>query len=161
MIKVKVEMSENPNWFLRQLQNQANSFTGKVSIGVFGGAHSITSKSGGKRSITMPDLAAIHEYGSQSRNIPERSFLRASIQLNRSKYGKFLVSEVKSLLLGRTTTLKIKQILGMQAAADVQMFMVNGKFAPLKAKTIKRKGSSKPLIDTGQLRQSITYRVVD
>ena len=27
--------------------------------------------------------------------------------------------------------------------------------------TIKRKGSSKPLIDTGQLRQSITYRVVD
>jgi hypothetical protein len=49
----------------------------------------------------------------------------------------------------------------MQAAADVQAYMVNGKFAPLKAKTIKRKGSSKPLIDTGQLRQSITYRVVD
>ncbi|WP_252715295.1 hypothetical protein [Acinetobacter junii] len=57
--------------------------------------------------------------------------------------------------------MKIKQILGMQAAADVQMYMVNGKFAPLKAKTIKRKGSSKPLIDTGQLRQSITYKVVD
>jgi phage gpG-like protein len=161
MFKVKVEMSENPNWILKQFQKQANIFTGKVSIGVFGGAHSITSKSGGKRSITMPDLAAIHEYGAPSRKIPERSFLRASITLNQGKYGKYLLGEVKDLLLLRTTPTKIKQVLGMQAAADVQMFMVNGKFAPLKAKTIKRKGSSKPLIDTGQLRQSITYRVVD
>jgi phage gpG-like protein len=154
MIKVKADMSENPSWILRQFQKQANKFLGKVEVGAFGG-HS------GKRPITMPDLAAIHEYGAPSRNIPERSFVRASITLNQSKYGKFLLGEVKSLLLLKTTPMKIKQILGMQAAADVQMYMVNGKFAPLKAKTIKRKGSSKPLIDTGQLRQSITYKVVD
>ena len=154
MIKVKADMSENPSWILRQFQKQANKFLGKVEVGAFG-MHS------GKRPITMPDLAAIHEYGAPSRNIPERSFVRASITLDQSKYGKFLLGEVKSLLLLKTTPMKIKQILGMQAAADVQMYMVNGKFAPLKAKTIKRKGSSKPLIDTGQLRQSITYKVVD
>jgi hypothetical protein len=56
MFKVKVEMSENPNWILKQFQKQANKFLGKVEIGAFG-MHS------GKRSITMPDLAAIHEYG--------------------------------------------------------------------------------------------------
>ena len=155
MFSVRAEFSENPNWFLRQIQNQANKFLGKVEVGAFG------THSNGKRSITMPDLAAIHEYGAPSRNIPERSFLRASITLNQGKYGKYLLGEVKDLLLLRTTPTKIKQVLGMQAAADVQMYMVNGKFTPLKAKTIKRKGSSKPLIDTGQLRQSITYRVVD
>ena len=154
MIKVKAEMSENPSWILKQFQKQANKFLGKVEIGAFG-MHS------GKRSITMPDLAAIHEYGAPSRKIPERSFLRASITLIQGKYGKYLLGEVKDLLLLRTTPTKIKQVLGMQAAADVQMYMVNGKFTPLKAQTIKRKGSSKPLIDTGQLRQSITYRVVD
>jgi len=32
---------------------------------------------------------------------------------------------------------------------------------PLKPETIKRKGSSKPLIDTGKLRASITHKVED
>ena len=83
MFKVKVEMSENPSWILKQFQKQANKFLGKVEIGAFG-MHS------GKRSITMPDLAAIHEYGAPSRKIPERSFLRASITQNQGKYGKYL-----------------------------------------------------------------------
>ncbi|RLI74767.1 hypothetical protein DRO97_05075 [Archaeoglobales archaeon] len=32
-------------------------------------------------------------------------------------------------------------------------------WSPLKPETIKRKGSSKPLIDTGKLRASITHRI--
>ena len=35
-----------------------------------------------------------------------------------------------------------------------------GSFTPNKPATIKRKGSSRPLIDTGHLRQSITSKVV-
>jgi len=48
---------------------------------------------------------------------------------------------------------------GMDAASRVRMWFVNPKnlWAPNSPRTVKRKGSDRPLIDTGQLRKSITY----
>ncbi|MDH0032013.1 MULTISPECIES: hypothetical protein [unclassified Acinetobacter] len=160
-MKLKSKILQTGNWFFDKLAQQATRFTGHAEVGVFGGKPHITDlKGGGKRSIVMADLAAIHEYGAPSRNIPERSFFRASLQLNRSKYGQYLFGQVKPMLLGKTSMAATWQFLGQEAQADVQTYMVNGKFVPLKPRTIKRKGSSKPLIDTGQLRQSVSYRVV-
>jgi hypothetical protein len=160
-MKVKTSVLQTGKWFFDKLAQQATRFTGHAEVGVFGGKPHITSLSGGgKRSIVMADLAAIHEYGAPSRNIAERSFFRASLKLNRSKYGQYLLSQVKPILLGKTNMAITWQFLGQEAQADVQTYLVNGKFVPLKPRTIKRKGSSKPLIDTGQLRQSVSYRVV-
>lgn len=39
----------------------------------------------------------------------------------------------------------------------IQKEIVNGDFVPNSPETIKRKGSDKPLIDTGRMRQSINY----
>ena len=38
--------------------------------------------------------------------------------------------------------------------------IVNGGFEPNKESTVKRKGSSKPLIDTGTMRNAVSYEVV-
>lgn len=160
MFKIKAKISEGDSWFIRKIEEQAQKFTGKVEVGFFDSKPHITSGKGGKRTITMKDLAAIHEYGAPGANIPERSFMRASLQLNKGKYGSYLLAQMKQLLLFKTTPTKIKETLGMQAKADIQSYMVNGKFTPLKQATIRRKKSSKPLIDTGQLRQSVTYRIV-
>ena len=50
-------------------------------------------------------------------------------------------------------------VLGTQAMNDVKFRIVSGSYAPLNPKTIKAKGSSKPLIDDGHYKNSITYRV--
>ena len=110
-------------------------------------------------SLSMSALANIHEYGSPSRNIVARPFLVPALEKNQAKYAKFLASQVIPLIRGKTTIDRILGQLGMVAQADVQAYMVSGHFVPLYYTTIKRKGSSKPLIDTGQLRQSITYSI--
>lgn len=106
----------------------------------------------------MSDLAAVHEFGSPDRNIPERSFLRASVSNNQGRYFKFLSDR---LIKGGGEPEKILNELSVVAQDDVREYIVNGKFAPLSEKTVKRKGSSKPLIDTGRLRQSIVGVVRD
>lgn len=50
-------------------------------------------------------------------------------------------------------------ILGNQAEGHMKETVGQGKFKPNSPKTIKRKGSAKPLIDTGLMRESITYKV--
>jgi hypothetical protein len=53
------------------------------------------------------------------------------------------------------------QRLGIEAQGDVQMSIVSGGWAPNSPVTVKMKGSSRPLIDTGAMRQSVTYVVED
>jgi phage gpG-like protein len=101
----------------------------------------------------------VHEFGSPERGIPERPFLRTTIQANK---GKYVQLNRKNLVAVLNKTMTVEQALGQLgavAAGDVQAQIASGGFAPLKAATIKRKGSSKPLIDTGQLRQSITWEL--
>jgi hypothetical protein len=49
--------------------------------------------------------------------------------------------------------------LGNFYRSEIQRTIKNGSFAPLSAQTIARKGSSKPLIDTGRLIGSIAYEL--
>ena len=50
---------------------------------------------------------------------------------------------------------------GNYGASQVKRGIVNGNFTPNSPLTIARKGSSKPLIDKGDLVGSITYQVID
>lgn len=129
-----------------------------VKVGVMGG----DSREG--EAVTNAEIAMVHEYGSPSQGIPERSFLRASIDLNREKYRAYLRKAIGALLeaakKGPIDTRGIFERLGLMAAADVKALMrLEGFFTPLKPETIARKGSSKPLIDTGQLLNSVTYEL--
>ena len=48
---------------------------------------------------------------------------------------------------------------GLKFVAGIQAEIVGGGFAPNAASTVRRKGSSSPLIDTGVLKASVTYKV--
>jgi phage gpG-like protein len=104
-------------------------------------------------------IAAVHEFGSPAQGIPERPFLRTTIQENRGKYVQLNRRNLVAVLNGKMTVEQALGQLGEVAKGDVQLHIASGTFAPLKAATIKRKGSMSPLIDTGQLRQSITWEV--
>lgn len=151
MFKVKIKQSGG--WLNRQIDKQLKQFAGKVSIGVFSQQSIVQGK------INLAELATVHEYGSTKRNIPQRSFLQASLSQNAERYRTLIRSQMWQVVQLKASPMQVKHLLGMRAVADVQNYMVTATFTPLKPATIKRKRSSRPLIDTGRLRQSITYKV--
>lgn len=106
-------------------------------------------------------IAAVHEYGSPAQGIPERSFLRTAIQRNRKTYARLNKINLVKMLRGHMDAETALGQLGEMAKGDVQFEIRSGDFVPLKPATIKRKGSSKPLIDTGQMVQSISWELGD
>lgn len=141
--------------------NAVRELGGSAEVGYIGNKPHIGKNNGDgeKPTIGMADLATIHEYGAPGANIPERSFLRASLADNQQRYLQFLQLNIKPVLTGQTTMYQVWDKLGMIAQTDVQKYMIQGDFVPLKERTIKRKKSSAPLIDSGQMRQAVTYRV--
>lgn len=145
------------NGLLDRIRSTARKFTTKLEIGYFGSTMhkpSITSKSASR--ITLKDLAAVHEFG---KGVPKREFIGPSLKKNRRKYIKYAGGQITSVIRRKTSNSAVWEMVGTMAVADIQEYMISARFTPLAASTIARKGSSKPLIDTGQMRQSITYRV--
>lgn len=112
---------------------------------------------------TIVSVATFHEFGVDSGKIkiPERSFLRATIDQNKKKYQDILTAGLKSFVNQKLTKKQILSLLGQRVQSDI-VKRINSGISPSNSEaTIKKKGSSKPLIDTGQLKQSITYIVVE
>lgn len=103
----------------------------------------------GSDNFNLASLAAVLEFGNES--IPSRPFLRQTLAENQEKYTTLFVKLFES-------GISIEQIyeqIALIAQGDVQQNIVNGKWTANAPSTIKRKKSSKPLIDTGKLRQSV------
>lgn len=100
------------------------------------------------------DIAAWNELGTE--NIPSRPFLRMSVDENVDKINNFLQSQKAALLSGKDAEQVLKEI-GLFQKDLIQEKITEGSFTPNADVTIERKGSSKPLIDTGRMRQSVNY----
>jgi hypothetical protein len=113
----------------------------------------------------MPDgnsvafIAAVHEYGAPSAGIPERPFLKVSIVKGRPEQIRLNKINLFKIVQGSTDFKTALGQLGVMAQGQVQQYIVDGQFAPLKAATIRKKKSTKPLIDTGQMRQSVMWEI--
>ncbi|MEK2481916.1 hypothetical protein AB7321_12615 [Providencia rettgeri] len=116
----------------------------------------------GKRDdgLSNATIAAAHEFGVPG-HIPERSFLRSTLNENKDNASRLLAKELKAdIELGEFSDRPFA-IVGEKLAGEVKRKIQAGINPPLDPKTVKRKKSSKPLIDTGNLLQSITYEVRD
>lgn len=111
--------------------------------------------------MTVAALGVIHEYGSPSNNIPSRPFMRQT--WGRSRWATLgIIRQMYLQITSPSKKMSIRQALGVIGAfyeGRVKDTLVNGTFAPLKRATVVRKGSSKPLIDTGLMRNSVTHKV--
>lgn len=114
----------------------------------------------GDTGLTNAELAAIHEFGVPEKNIPERSFIRAGIDENVADLKKVAAFGVKAVASGALSERQALGRLGLVSVAGIQKKFTDGTLEPNKPATIKAKKSSTPLIDTGQLRQSIGFEVV-
>lgn len=113
-------------------------------------------KGGSIRNTDQPlaVIAAIHEFGLG--DMPQRSFLRSAYDENLPVIDKMIQRVANGAVFGLGTNAALNQ-LGNVVQGIVQRKIVDGPFVPNSPATIKRKKSSKPLIDTGHLRQSIRY----
>lgn len=118
---------------------------------------------GEAKHITNVQLAVIHEFGAPSAGIPERSFLRSTFHEKRAAYREMLGKLLKnSVVKGKEDLFHSFALVGQKLSADIKGKFTEGEgiAPPLAAETIARKGSSRPLVDTGTLKNSITYAVV-
>lgn len=104
---------------------------------------------------TLVEVATFHEFGTKT--IPQRSFLRGTINSERSYFNQVTRTVYKQLMKGQTDVRKALGILGQAIQSSVQKKIRSGIDPELESATIKNKGSSTPLIDTGQLVNSIRY----
>lgn len=104
-------------------------------------------------------IAFVHEFGSIANGIPERSFLRSTVLEQADKYAKIVMQKIPEAIKSGTNARDAYSMLGTIAMNDVKLKIASGDFAALAPATIRRKKSSKPLIDTGNLRQSISYEI--
>ena len=112
----------------------------------------------GKADSSVILYGSVHEYGSSENNIPMRSFLRVPTMAKEKEIIRFFDSRAKLLTNGMTADDLLGQTGVFMQGVVVSSFRDNN-WEPLKQSTIDRKGSSAPLIDKGQLRQSITWAV--
>lgn len=105
---------------------------------------------------TLAEVAAYNELGTSS--TPARPFMRKSFE-NHEKELQNACDQVNKTLAKGGTTQQALDELGAFVKGLVQEEIVSGDFAPNADSTIAKKGSDKPLIDTGFMRQSVNYQV--
>ena len=110
-----------------------------------------------KKKPTLVEVATWMEFGTKL--VPQRSFLRGAIIQFRSELNKTTIQVHRQITRGKLTVDQGLRILGEAIQAKVQKRIRDGIGPELKRATIVRKGSSTPLIDTGQLVNSIRYKV--
>lgn len=106
----------------------------------------------GNKGTTVIEKAVANEFGL---GVPERSFLRSTFDEKAGEWEQAMRKELGEVVDGRQTLDRAFKRLALRAVGDVQTKITEGPFVPNHPETIRRKRSSRPLIDTGQLRQSI------
>lgn len=109
--------------------------------------------------ITVFQIGMIHEFGVPEKNIPRRSFIRVPIENNIKEITK-LIENNHRLVSENVMSAKIAlDRIGIKAQNTIKESFRNNNWKANSRATVKRKGSSRPLIDTGQLIGSISYIV--
>lgn len=124
----------------------------KLSVGFFKGQ---MVKSGNK-DIPQAQIAYWNEFGTGDGKIPPRPFMRLSIEKNNKNWLNFTK---KALLKNNLEIKKTINQLGLLMVGDIQKEITDLRTPPNAESTIKKKGSSNPLIDTGLMRNSVKHKV--
>lgn len=117
-------------------------------------------KGGGK--VTNAELLFIHTNGSPARGIPPRPVLQPAIENDKERVGEMLGKAINAATSGK----KEEVVPSLERAGQFGENICKAWFTnpsngwePNNEETIKKKRSSRPLIDTGEMQKSITHVV--
>lgn len=119
-------------------------------VGEDGRARFVSKEEGAKRGLPVTKPHTIQ--------MPERSFLRGTIDVKQREIIRFAKNLFQRVITNQLDTKKALDMLGVFVQGEIRKRMSMGIPPALKPATIRRKGSSTPLIDTGQLRASIDFQ---
>ena len=141
----------------REFRRQITTGPNAVNVGIFGEDVAGEIDENGNQ-VDLVVIAASNEFG--TKDIPERSFLRSTVDEKRNRFRTFLSRHKQEMMKDPMRRKRVLERLGLLAETEIVKKINSGRFTPLAPATIRRKGSSKPLIDTGRMRQSIASKVV-
>ncbi|WP_288074668.1 hypothetical protein [Pseudomonas sp.] len=113
--------------------------------------------------INNAQLGYIHEYGAPKANIPARPFLVPGVAEKKDAIAGRLKKAAKAAMDGNNTALESElNAAGLLGQNGARNQINNGPHEPLAERTLaarraRGREGDKPLIDTGQLRNSLTY----
>lgn len=105
---------------------------------------------------TVAEILSDHEFGITN---PRRSFLRDWFDEQLSDLRRINTRLATRVVEGKITLEQASEQLGAKMVGLIQKRWRDGIPPPLDERTIDRKGSAVPLIDTGQSRSSVGYKV--
>lgn len=119
------------------------------------------SREGGGK-VTNAELLFIHTNGSPARGIPPRPVLQPAIENDKERVGEMLGKAIDAATSGKKEEIvPALERAGQYGENICKAWFTNAAngWKPNSEETIKRKKSSRPLIDTGEMRKSITHVV--
>ena len=144
----------------------------KLQIGIFAEEGSelfiiaMVNEYGTSIKVTQKMRAYLHYQGLHLKastthiKIPERSFIRSGFEYGRKDIEDVVEKALPLVLSLRLSPDEFYKLVGEMAVGKIHEYIQQLDSPPNHPFTVKGKGSSHPLIDTGRLNQSITYRVV-
>lgn len=144
MIEVTVKLKRKGD-LKKMLSRVRRALVGpkRVKVGILDGA--------------VADRAMYNEFGTV--HIPERPFVRNAMRDNQGKYKTFTATAARRIARGEADMTTELNRLGLVAVSDIQD-SIGSNIAPANApSTVKQKGSSKTLIDTGEMRQKVSHEL--
>lgn len=145
----------------------------RLEIGIFAPEgselwiYAVANEFGAEIKVTDKMRAYLHYHGLHLKDstkvvkIPERSFIRAGFDANKDYINDLAQQLLPQVLQLRMSVDQFYGIMGNAIVGRLHRFLVNLREPINHPYTIKQKGSSNPLIDTGRLNQSITYRITE
>jgi hypothetical protein len=111
----------------------------------------------GEKDSDLVAIAAWNEFGTEDGRVPARHFMRTALQKRDLAY--YLKAKLKEYALGKVSLDAALAKIGAYTAGIVQRTIGSNLPPPNAPSTIARKKSSRTLINTGRLRQSITWAI--
>lgn len=146
---------------LQTLRRQVGELgAGRAQVGLFADTAGRVSDPG--RMSENPSLGFEQEFGNPEHNLPERSFLRMPLM---TQLGAQILAKGQSWIYllrmrGAKRTLALLGALGEDVVQESFATAGFGQWPELKRETVRRKGSSRILIESAQMRKAVAYRVI-
>jgi hypothetical protein len=150
----------NPGWSddLRRMMNAVGRTECAVGFPKGKGLKSAHYPTG----ASILEVAVWNNFGAPRANIPARPFMNQAtpkIVEAANALALQIAKANRSKPLNPAEYEKMYEALGQQSRGIIQHTITTGNFAPNAPSTILRKKSSRPLIDSGDMRAAVTYAV--
>ena len=100
------------------------------------------------------EVAIWNNFG--AKNIPRRAFMELAAKKMQPKFRKMMREAVKKINAGELDLKTVLKAAAQMGESEIRDAITNGDWPPNSEETIRRKGSERPLIDSGDMRKYVT-----